>query len=52
MENQRNHKRKYDRTWDPKDHSEHGREYRKRKREECSNIGRENQPQLEVEASM
>ena len=52
MGNQRNCKRKYDRTRDPEARREHGREYRKKKREECSNIERENQPQLEVEAGM
>ena len=44
--------RKYDRTRDPKERREEGRESRKRKREALSNIEKENQPQLEVEAGM
>ena len=50
MGNQRNCKRKYDQTRDPKKRREHGRESRKRKGETLSNIERENQPQIEVEA--
>ena len=49
MGNRRNCTRKYDRTRDPDERREHGRESRKIKREALSNIERENQPQLEVE---
>ena len=52
MGNRRNFKRKYDRTRDYKERREHGIQYRKKKREEYSNIEMENQPQLEVEAGM
>ena len=52
MGNRRSCKRIYDRTRDPKERRQHGREYRKNEREECSNIERENQPQLEVEVGM
>ena len=53
MGNRRNCKRKYDRTRDPEERREQGREYRKEKlREERSNIERKNEPQLEVKAGM
>ena len=52
MGNQRNCKRKYDQKRDPEERREKGRESRKKKREESSNIEKENQPQLQVEAYM
>ena len=52
MGNRRNCMRKYGRKRDPKERREQGRESHKRKREELSNIERDNQHQLEVEARM
>ena len=52
MRNQRNFKRKYDRTRDIEERREYKRNYYKRKKEERTNIERENQSQLEVEAGM
>ena len=52
MGNWRNCARKYDRKRDPDEHREETRQSRKRKIEALSNIEGENQPQLEVEASM
>ena len=52
MGNRRNCKRKYNRTRGTEERREECREYRKRNREENSNIERENQPQLEVETGM
>lgn len=52
MGNQRNCKRKYDRTRDIEAHREYGRNYYKIKKEENLNIESENQSQLEVEAGM
>ena len=52
MGNRRNCTRKYDRTRDPEEHREEGRESCKRKQESLSNIERENQPKLEFEAGL
>ena len=52
MGNRRNCTRKYDRTRNPEERREEGRESHKIKREALSNIERENQPQPEVEAGM
>ena len=52
MRNQINYKSKYDRTRDTEARREYRRNYYKRKNEECLNIERGNQSQLEVEASM
>ena len=52
MGNRRNCTRKYDRKKDPEERREEMRESCERKREALSNIERENQPQLEVEADM
>ena len=43
---------KNDRTRDLEEHREQGREFRERKWDALSNIERENQSQLEVEAGM
>ena len=52
MGNQRTCARKYDRKRDPEERREETRQSRKTKIEALSNIERENQPQLEVEAGM
>ena len=52
MGNRRNCTRKYGRKRDLEERREEMRQSRKRKREALSNIERENQPQLEVEAGM